>query len=92
MPQELADFTQLSVSDVAAIQLAITLGAQGAFFHLFTHMLMKGLAFLSVGALMYVVEGPPHGLESRRNAAALRAGAARKGRASAVMPRWRSTR
>ncbi|HMU93038.1 MAG TPA: proton-conducting transporter membrane subunit [Anaerolineales bacterium] len=29
------------------------LGAQGAFFHFFTHMLMKGLAFLSVGALMY---------------------------------------
>ena len=29
------------------------LGAQGAFFHLFTHMLMKGLAFLSVGALIY---------------------------------------
>jgi formate hydrogenlyase subunit 3/multisubunit Na+/H+ antiporter MnhD subunit len=29
------------------------LGAQGAFFHLFNHMLMKGLAFLAVGALMY---------------------------------------
>jgi proton-translocating NADH-quinone oxidoreductase chain N len=29
------------------------LGAQGAFFHLFNHMLMKGLAFLGVGALMY---------------------------------------
>ena len=29
------------------------LGAQGAFFHLFNHMLMKGLAFLSVGALIY---------------------------------------
>ncbi|MBK7320171.1 MAG: hypothetical protein IPO36_04785 [Anaerolineales bacterium] len=29
------------------------LGAQGAFFHLFTHMLMKGLAFLAVGALIY---------------------------------------
>ena len=28
-------------------------GAQGAAFHLFTHMLMKGLAFLTVGALMY---------------------------------------
>lgn len=28
-------------------------GAQGAMFHLFTHMLMKGLAFLSVGALIY---------------------------------------
>lgn len=29
------------------------LGTQGAMFHLFTHMLMKGLAFLGVGALMY---------------------------------------
>ena len=28
-------------------------GAQGAMFHLVTHMLMKGLAFLSVGALIY---------------------------------------
>jgi formate hydrogenlyase subunit 3/multisubunit Na+/H+ antiporter MnhD subunit len=27
--------------------------AQGAMFHLFTHMLMKGLAFLCVGALIY---------------------------------------
>jgi NADH:ubiquinone oxidoreductase subunit 2 (subunit N) len=31
----------------------VALGAQGAFFHLFNHMLMKGLAFLAVGALMY---------------------------------------
>jgi formate hydrogenlyase subunit 3/multisubunit Na+/H+ antiporter MnhD subunit len=30
-----------------------SMGAQGAFFHLFTHLLMKGLAFLAVGALMY---------------------------------------
>ncbi len=30
-----------------------SLGAQGAMFHLFNHMLMKGLAFLAVGALMY---------------------------------------
>ncbi len=29
--------------------------AQGAFFHIFTHMLMKGLAFLSVGALIYAL-------------------------------------
>ena len=28
-------------------------GAQGAMFHLITHMLMKGLAFLAVGALIY---------------------------------------
>lgn len=29
------------------------LGGQGAMFHLFNHMLMKGLAFLAVGALIY---------------------------------------
>lgn len=28
-------------------------GAQGGFFHLFTHGLMKGLAFLAAGALLY---------------------------------------
>jgi proton-translocating NADH-quinone oxidoreductase chain N len=36
-----------------ALYFGIELGAQGAFFHLFNHMLMKGLAFLAVGALMY---------------------------------------
>ena len=36
-----------------ALYSGTTLGAQGAFFHLFNHMLMKGLAFLAVGALMY---------------------------------------
>lgn len=36
-----------------ALYAGVTLGAQGAFFHLFNHMLMKGLAFLAVGALMY---------------------------------------
>lgn len=36
-----------------AISFGNELGAQGAFFHLFNHMLMKGLAFLAVGALMY---------------------------------------
>ncbi|MEW6400584.1 MAG: complex I subunit 5 family protein [Chloroflexota bacterium] len=30
-------------------------GAQGAAFHLFNHMIMKGLAFLAVGAFMYAV-------------------------------------
>lgn len=30
-------------------------GAQGATFHLFNHMIMKGLAFLAVGALMYAL-------------------------------------
>ena len=36
-----------------ALYSGIGLGAQGAFFHVFNHMLMKGLAFLAVGALMY---------------------------------------
>jgi proton-translocating NADH-quinone oxidoreductase chain N len=36
-----------------ALSFGSELGAQGAFFHLFNHMLMKGLAFLAVGALMY---------------------------------------
>jgi proton-translocating NADH-quinone oxidoreductase chain N len=36
-----------------ALYSGMALGAQGAFFHIFNHMLMKGLAFLSVGALMY---------------------------------------
>lgn len=30
-------------------------GAQGAFFHLLTHAMMKGLAFLSVGGLLYAL-------------------------------------
>ncbi|MEP7133434.1 MAG: proton-conducting transporter membrane subunit [Chloroflexota bacterium] len=30
-------------------------GAQGAAFHLFNHMIMKGLAFLAVGAFMFVL-------------------------------------
>jgi proton-translocating NADH-quinone oxidoreductase chain N len=38
-----------------ALQSGLALGAQGAFFHLFNHMLMKGLAFLAVGALMYAL-------------------------------------
>ncbi|MBE0682615.1 MAG: hypothetical protein IH589_11945 [Anaerolineales bacterium] len=36
-----------------ALYSSMELGAQGAFFHLFNHMLMKGLAFLSVGALIF---------------------------------------
>jgi len=36
-----------------ALYSGVALGAQGAFFHVFNHMLMKGLAFLAVGALMY---------------------------------------
>jgi multicomponent Na+:H+ antiporter subunit D len=38
-----------------ALQSGQALAAQGAFFHLFNHMLMKGLAFLAVGALMYAL-------------------------------------
>lgn len=33
-------------------------GAQGAFFHIFTHALMKGLAFMAVGALMHAYAKP----------------------------------
>ena len=36
-----------------AISTGIENGAVGGFFHLFNHMLMKGLAFLAVGALLY---------------------------------------
>ena len=36
-----------------ALYSSVELGAQGAFFHVLTHMLMKGLAFLAVGALTY---------------------------------------
>jgi proton-translocating NADH-quinone oxidoreductase chain N len=36
-----------------ALYSGVQLGAQGAFFHVFNHMLMKGLAFLAVGALTY---------------------------------------
>lgn len=38
-----------------AISFAQADGAQGAFFHLLTHALMKGLAFLAVGALLYAL-------------------------------------
>jgi len=36
-----------------ALYSGVQLGAQGAFFHIFNHMLMKGLAFLAIGALTY---------------------------------------
>ena len=38
-----------------AIQIGDAAGAQGSFFHLLSHGLMKGLAFLAVGALMFVL-------------------------------------
>jgi formate hydrogenlyase subunit 3/multisubunit Na+/H+ antiporter MnhD subunit len=34
-------------------------GAQGGFFHLLNHGLMKGLAFLAVGAIVYALRGLP---------------------------------
>ena len=36
-----------------AITFKVANGAAGGFFHLFTHSLMKGLAFLSAGAFLY---------------------------------------
>jgi proton-translocating NADH-quinone oxidoreductase chain N len=38
-----------------ALHAGQTAGAQGAFFHLFNHGLMKGLAFLAAGALLYAL-------------------------------------
>ncbi len=38
-----------------AIQSGQPAGAQGAFFHLITHGLMKGLAFLAAGAFLYAL-------------------------------------
>ncbi len=36
-----------------AVTYGVGAGANGAFFHLFNHAIMKGLAFFAVGALMY---------------------------------------
>jgi formate hydrogenlyase subunit 3/multisubunit Na+/H+ antiporter MnhD subunit len=41
-----------------ALHVGQAAGAQGAFFHLFNHGLMKGLAFLAAGALLYVLHWP----------------------------------
>ena len=38
-----------------SFQVGQSAGAQGAFFHLFNHGLMKGLAFLAAGALLYAL-------------------------------------
>jgi proton-translocating NADH-quinone oxidoreductase chain N len=54
-------YSSLSHIGYILLGLGITLsngnpaGAQGAAFHLFNHMLMKGLAFLAVGALMFAL-------------------------------------
>jgi formate hydrogenlyase subunit 3/multisubunit Na+/H+ antiporter MnhD subunit len=59
MVKRMLAYSSLSHIGYILLGLGITfysgtaLGAQGAFFHLFNHMLMKGLAFLSVGALIY---------------------------------------
>lgn len=39
----------------AAVGYQVAAGAGGAFFHLITHSLMKGLAFLAAGALLYTL-------------------------------------
>jgi proton-translocating NADH-quinone oxidoreductase chain N len=39
----------------AAIQFQVLNGAAGGFFHLITHTMMKGLAFLAAGALLYAL-------------------------------------
>jgi NADH:ubiquinone oxidoreductase subunit 2 (subunit N) len=38
-----------------AVYVGQSAGAEGGFFHLLNHGLMKGLAFLAAGALMYVL-------------------------------------
>jgi len=43
-----------------AISFNSTEGAAGGFFHLLTHALMKGLAFLSAGALLYALHSARH--------------------------------
>jgi proton-translocating NADH-quinone oxidoreductase chain N len=38
-----------------AVQTGIATGAEGGFFHLLTHGMMKGLAFLAAGSLLYAL-------------------------------------
>ena len=51
-----------------AIYAGQAAGAQGGMFHLFNHGLMKGLAFLAAGALLYAVE-QPSALKTKRRGA-----------------------
>lgn len=44
----------------AAFVLGTTAGAEGSFFHLISHTLLKGLAFLAVGALLYALHTATH--------------------------------
>ena len=59
--KRLLAFSSLSHVGYMLLGLGIALhagkaaGAQGAFFHLFNHGLMKGLAFLAAGALLYAL-------------------------------------
>ena len=59
--KRLLAFSSLSHVGYMLVGLGITLysgeiaGAQGGFFHLFTHGLMKGLAFLAAGALLFAL-------------------------------------
>ncbi len=60
--KRLLAFSSLSHVGYMLLGLGIALyvgnptGAQGAFFHLFNHTLMKGLAFLAVGVFLYLAE------------------------------------
>ena len=44
----------------AAFVLGTTAGAEGSFFHLISHALLKGLAFLAVGALLFALHTATH--------------------------------
>lgn len=62
--KRLLAFSSLSHIGYMLFGVGITLyagqagGAQGGFFHLLTHGLMKALAFLAVGALLYALSAP----------------------------------
>jgi proton-translocating NADH-quinone oxidoreductase chain N len=62
--KRLLAFSSLSHIGYMLFGVGITLyagqagGAQGGFFHLLTHGLMKGLAFLAAGALLYALSAP----------------------------------
>ncbi len=88
MVKRLLAYSSLSHIGYIVLGMGISLypggdtAAQGAFFHIFTHMLMKGLAFLSVGALIYAMylKNGSHGTLSKDDLA----GAAAKYPAAAL--------
>jgi proton-translocating NADH-quinone oxidoreductase chain N len=47
-----------------AIYAGVAAGAQGGLFHLINHGLMKGLAFLSAGALLFISRSRPMGVDA----------------------------